>query len=123
MEQFDTLFFNIFQYYKTKYKSKANDIALFYILMLQASVLLLLGTFFMLFFNGMNVDVLSISKAWILYIVIVIALLFRNWIYYTGKKRKVLNTKLNKTVATNILVLWMIPLACFVLAIVLMQRL
>lgn len=126
MEQFDTFFFNVFQYYKGSYKSKANDIALFYILMLQASVLLLLGTFFMLFFSGMNVDVLSISKAWILYVVIVIVLIFRNWIYYTGKKRKVLNTKLNKNSAikeVNIWVLWMIPVACFMLAILLMQRL
>jgi hypothetical protein len=123
MEQFDNLFFSVFQFYKTKHKTKANDIALFYILMLQSSVLLLLGTFFMLFFSGMNVDVLSISKAWILYVVIVIALLFRNWIYYTGKKRKVLNTKLNNTAATNVLVLWIIPLACFALAILLMQRL
>jgi hypothetical protein len=123
MEQFDTLFLSIFSYYKSKYKTKANDIALFYILTLQASVLLLLGTFFMLFFSGMNVNVLSISKAWILYVVIVIALLFRNWIYYTGKKRKVLNTKLNNTAATNVLVLWIIPLACFALAILLMQRL
>jgi small-conductance mechanosensitive channel len=126
MEQFDMLFFSVFQHYKPKYKTKANDIALFYILMLQASVLLLLGTFFMLFFNGMNVDVLSVSKAWILYVVTVIALIFRNWIYYTGKKRKVLNTKLNKTTSresTNIWVLWMIPIACFILAIFLMQRL
>ncbi len=126
MEQFDSLFFNVFQYYKLKYKTKANDIALFYILMLQASVLLLLGTFFMLFFNGMNVNVLSISKAWILYSIIVIGLIFRNWIYYTGKKRKVLNTKVNKRTSsesTNIWVLWMIPIACFILAIFLMQRL
>jgi hypothetical protein len=126
MEQFDSLFFNVFQYYKSTYKTKANDIALLYILMLQASILLLLGTFLMLFFNGMNVDVLSGSKAWILYVIIVIALLFRNWIYYTGKKRKVLNTKLNKSTASkssNIWILWMIPLACFILAILLMQRL
>ena len=126
MEQLDSLFFNVFQYYKSTYKTKANDIALLYILMLQASILLLLGTFLMLFFNGMNVDVLSGSKAWILYVIIVIALLFRNWIYYTGKKRKILNTKLNKSTASkssNIWVLWMIPLACFILAILLMQRL
>jgi hypothetical protein len=126
MEQFDSLFFNVFQYYKSTYKTKANDIALLYILMLQASILLLLGTFLMLFFNGMNVDILSGSKAWILYVIIVIALLFRNWIYYTGKKRKVLNTKLNKSTASkssNIWILWMIPLACFILAILLMQRL
>lgn len=126
MEQFDSLFFSVFQYYKTKHKTKANDIALFYVLLLQASVLLLLGTFFMLFFQGMNVDVLSISKGWTLYIIIVIALIFRNWIYYTGKKRKVLNTTLNKTTAnktSNIWVLWMIPFACLILSVLLMQRL
>lgn len=126
MTQFDPLFFNVFHHYKTSHKTKANDIALFYILMLQASILLVLGTFFMLFFSGMNVGLLSTSKAWILYIVIVIALIFRNWIYYTGKKRKVLNTKLNKANGikeTNIWVLWMIPFACMALAVLLMQRL
>ena len=126
MEQFDTLFFTVFQYYKAKYKTKANDIALFYILVLQASVLLLLGSFFMLFFEGMNVGVISPSKARILYIIIVIALIFRNWVYYTGKKRKVLNTKLNKSTtnkATNIWLLWTIPATCLVLSILLIQRL
>ena len=126
MEQFDTLFFTVFNHYKTTYKTKANDIALLYILFLQASILLLIGTFFMLFFGGMNVDVLSTSKAWVLYIIIVIALIFRNWIYYTGKKRKVLNTTLNKQSASksaSVWVLWMIPFACLILSVVLMQRL
>lgn len=126
MEQFDSLFFNVFNYYKSTYKTKANDIALCYIVLLQASILLLIGTFFMLFFGGMNVDVLSISKAWVLYVIIVIGLIFRNWIYYTGKKRKVLNTKLiQSSIAktTSVWVLWMIPVACLLLSVALMQRL
>ncbi len=125
MEEFDSLFFTVFQYYKEKYKSKANDLALLYILILQASVLLLLGAFFMLFFREMHVDVLSVSKAWVLYVIIIIALIFRNWIYYTGKKRKILNTKQKKSntsKSTNIFVLWLIPIACLVLSYFLMQR-
>ena len=126
MEQFDSLFFNVFNHYKTSYKSKANDIALCYIIFLQASFLLLFGTFLMLFFGGMNVDILSNSKAWVVYIMIVIALLFRNWIYYTGKKRKVLNTTQNKGMnrkSTSVWVLWMIPFACLLLSIIVMGRL
>jgi hypothetical protein len=125
MEQFDSLFFSVFHFYRTKYKTKANNIALFYILLLQASILLLLGTFFMLFFNGMNVDVISSSKAWVIYVLIVIALIFRNWIYFTGKKRKVLNTQLNKTgsdKAPNIWLLWLIPIVCTLLSVLLMER-
>ncbi len=124
MEQFDALFFTVFQYYKTKYKSKANDLALLYIISLQASVLLLLGVFLMLFFREMHVEVLSMSKAWVLYFIIMIILLFRNWIYYTGKKRKILNANWNKkaTQANPIWLLWLIPLICFILSIFILKR-
>ncbi len=119
----DSHFFRIFQYYKTKYKAKANNIALVYILFLQGSMLLLLGTFFILFFNQMHVNILSIPKAWTLFALIIIILAFRNWLYYTGKKRKVLNTKNNKASTNNIWLLWLIPIVCLIFSILLMQRL
>lgn len=124
MTLFDQLFYNIFQYYKTKYKTKANNIALFYILIFQASILLLLGTFFMLFIKQMNVDSISTSKAWTLYILAIIVFVFRNWIYYTGKKRKIINATFNKSKSytQNIWLLWLIPFCCFIFAIILLQR-
>ena len=125
MQQFDSIFFSLFRYYKPKYKTKANDIALVYILILQASILLLLGSFFMLFFDQMNVSVISNSKACILYILLLVVLLFRNWIYYTGKKRRVLNTVNNKTYNgdINIVLIWLIPIVCFIFSALLIQRL
>lgn len=121
----DQLFFDIFQHYKTKHKAKANNIALLYILLLQASLLLFAGIFLMLFLNQMQVDGISGSKAWSLYILLILFLLFRNWIYYTGKKRKVLNTKLtkNKPSFQNIWLLWLIPTSIFTLSLILLQRL
>lgn len=125
MQQFDSIFFSLFRYYKQKHKTKANDIALAYILILQASILLLLGSFFMLFFDQMNVSVISNSKACILYILLLVVLLFRNWIYYTGKKRRVLNTVNNKTYNEdiNIVLIWLIPIVCFIFSALLIQRL
>lgn len=119
----DHYFFSVFQFYKTKYKSKANDIALLYILLLQGSLLMLLGAFIMLFLGQMHVDVLSTSKAWTLFILLVIILIFRNWIYYTGKNRRILNTKNKKTLIINIWILWLIPFVCFTLSVLVMQRL
>ena len=124
MSLFDPIFFTIFQYYKPKYKAKANGIALFYMLFLQASLLMLAGLFLILFFNQLNRLLLTTTKAWTIWIIGCIVLLFRNWIYYTGKKRKILNTKSNKnSSSTNIYVLWLIPFACIGLSILLMQRL
>ena len=53
MTLFDHFVFNIFQYYKPKYKSKANRIAILYITFLQMTLVLLLGVFFSIFFRQM----------------------------------------------------------------------
>jgi len=120
----DQLFFRIFQYYKPKHKAKANNIALFYIFILQASLLLLIGAFLIFFLNQMQGIVLSSSKAWTLYTIAMIILLFRNWIYYTGKKRKVLNTKSNKhkSPTQSIWLLWLFPMSVLALSLILLQR-
>lgn len=124
MEFFDSLFFSVFQYYKPKYKAKSNDIALGYILLLQCSVIVLLGTFLLLFFKQTHVDVISSSKALTLLVIGIVALIFRNWIYYTGKNRRVLNAKWNKSrlQTHNIYSLWAIPVIVITLSIFLMQR-
>ena len=118
----DDYFFGIFQYYKPKYKAKANNIALLYILILQTSLFLAFGAFLMLFLKQMHVDIISTSKAWTLFIIGIIILVFRNWIYYTGKNRKILNSKINKGSKRSIWLMWTIPIACFLFAILLLQR-
>lgn len=125
MEQFDSLFFKVFQYYKPTHKAKANTIALLYVLVLQTSLLLALGSFFIMFLGQMHVDMISPSKAWTIFVIVVIILAFRNWIYYTGKKRKVLNTKtkIRSHTNTNIWMLWCFPIVLFIISMLLLQRL
>lgn len=121
----DEYFFSVFHYYKPKLKAKANTIALLYLLLFQTSLIMALGSFFMLFFNQMHVDLLSTSKAWTLFSIATIILAFRNWMYYTGKKRKILNTKTKKTTYhnMNIWLLWCFPMVLFIISIFLLQRL
>lgn len=124
MNLFDHFVFNIFQYYKLKYKSKANSISIIYITFLQGSLLLLLGVFFSIFFSQMNVDTMSSKKAWTLFGLTIIALYFKNWMSYSGRKRRVLNAKSTKKKAQiyNIWTLWLLPFGCITLAILLLQK-
>lgn len=124
MTVFDQLALHIFNHYKARFKQKANAIAVFYSSFLQSSILLLLGVFFATFFKQMKVDTMSLSKAWTLYVIAVILIYFKNWMSFTGKKRNVLNAKRGKrkTQSYNIWVLWLIPLACIALAILLLKK-
>lgn len=110
----DTLFYNIFTYYKPKLKQKANRVAVAYITLLQVSVLLLLGVFFAGFSRQMNMVTMSSSKAWTLFTLIAVFIYFKNWMQYTGKKRMMINTKMLKRKSTNsynIYLLWLLPMA------------
>ncbi|MFT5848463.1 MAG: hypothetical protein ACJARX_001992 [Psychroserpens sp.] len=120
MTIFDTLFFNVFQHYKPTQKKKANTIALYYITGLQCSLLLLSGIVVSSFLNEMNSGTMSSGNAWALFIMACIFLVFKNWIQYSGKKRKVLNAKLNnkkKPELYNIWLLWALLVSALVLSI------
>lgn len=120
MTIFDTLFFNVFQHYKPTQKKKANTIALYYITGLQCSLVLLSGIVVSAFLNEMNSGTMSSGNAWALFIMTCIVLVFKNWIQYSGKKRKVLNAKLNskkKPELYNIWLLWALLVTALVLSI------
>ncbi|OBQ57194.1 hypothetical protein JJL45_01095 [Tamlana sp. s12] len=121
MTTFDKLFSHFFQYYKAEKSKKANEIATFYVSFLQCSLLLLLGVFFAGFFKQMNVQTMSSSKAWILFVLVVIFIYFKNWMQYGGRKRKIRNVKMlkNKKLDYNIWVLWFLPVVVLALAFVL----
>ena len=123
MSTFDALFFHFFQYYKSKKSKKANSIATFYLTLLQSSLLLLLGVFFAGFFKQMHVQTMTSVKAWTLFGLVVIFLYFKNWIQYSGKKRKVLNAKVlkNRKLHYNIWLLWLLPVVILGLTYVLYQ--
>lgn len=124
MTIFDQLTLNVFNHYKPRFKQKANALAVFYISLLQSSILLALGVFFAAFFRQMKVEVMSSSKAWTLYGIAVVFIYFKNWMSFTGKKRNILNARRIKqrTPAYNIWMLWLIPLACIALAILLLKK-
>jgi ABC-type uncharacterized transport system YnjBCD permease subunit len=124
MTIFDQFVFNVFHYYKPKLKKRANRIAIIYISILQSALILLFGVFFAAFFKQMHVTTMSSTKAWTLFVMVVLAVFFKNWMQYSGRKRKILNAKLSKgkSRAYNIWVLWFLPLACVFLALLLHQK-
>ena len=120
----DNLFYNIFSYYKPKLKQKAVSIAVAYITILQLSVILLLGVFFAGFFRQMNMVTMSASKAWTLFVLITVFIYFKNWMQYTGKRRMMINAKMNKKKSKstyNIYLLWGLPIAILGLTYVVFQ--
>lgn len=122
MTLFDQLFFNSFNYYKkSKFKRKATSIAIWYITLVQLSFLLVLGVFFAEFFNKMNVMTMSSAKAWTLFVIVGIVLYFKNWIQYSGKKRKIINARQSKSMSHHIITLWCIPLVALLLALLFLK--
>lgn len=124
MTLFDHFVFNVFQYYRPRFKSKANQISILYVTFLQSSLMLLFGVFFSLFFKQMHIKMISSSKGWMLYFISIFVLYFTNWMSYTGKKRRILNANSTKSKAQNFSIwgLWILPLGCIALAIILLQN-
>lgn len=122
MTFFDQLFFNSFNFYKKgTYKKKANTIAIYYITLVQASLLLVLGVFFAEFFHQMHVATMTTTKAWILFFIVSVVLYFKNWIQYSGKKRKILNANQKKKTNYGIFTLWLIPAVAIFLAVIFLK--
>ncbi|MGC1632206.1 MAG: hypothetical protein WA749_08870 [Gelidibacter sp.] len=122
MTIFDQLFFNSFNHYKKgNYKKKATTIAIYYITLVQTSLLLALGVFFAEFFHKMNVATMTPTKAWILFAFVSLLLYFTNWIQYSGKKRKIMNANQNKKTNYGIITLWSIPIVALFLALIFMR--
>ena len=122
MTIFDQLFYNSFNHYKNgSFKKKANTIAINYITLVQASLLLVLGVFFAEFFSQMNVATMTTTKAWLLFVIVVLVLHFKNWIQYSGKKRKIMNANQSKKTNYGIVTLWLIPVVAVFLAIIFLR--
>jgi hypothetical protein len=124
MSIFDQFFFQFFQYYKPKLKQRATSIAVVYVTLLQWSILLLLGVFFAGFFRQMNMVTMSASKAWTLFVLIAVFIYFKNWMQYTGKRRMMINAKMNKKKSKstyNVYLLWLFPIAILGLTYVVFQ--
>jgi hypothetical protein len=120
---FNQLFITVNTYYKKSYPKKAISIAVFYISILQISLLLLLGSFFAGFFKQMHVDTLTADNAWLLFIITSIAFYFKNWMSYSGRNLMIIKAKMNKKTQSqyNIYLLWLLPVAITALAIILLR--
>ena len=93
MSSFDLIFFSVFNHFKTRFKHKAHTIGIIYLSLLQIALILLLGAFFAEFAEQMHINTMVSWKAWTLFTISSVIVYFRNWIAYSGKKRKVLNAK------------------------------
>ncbi|BAO75388.1 hypothetical protein WPG_1158 [Winogradskyella sp. PG-2] len=79
-----------------------------------------LGAFFMAFASQMKLLIMSSTKFWILFTLVALFVVFKNWMHYNGKKRTVLNAKL-KGNKTSIYILWLLPFGCLFIAFILLQ--
>lgn len=125
MTLFDILFYNVFNHYKQRKNRNANRIALYYISILQCSLLLLSGILIGIFLDEMNTTTISSDKAWLLFILACMVIVFKNWIQYSGKKRKVLNAKSihkNKPAHYPIILLWCLLLGSLGLSMILLYQ-
>ena len=125
MDYFDRLYFNMLNEYKEIYKSKAKSIAYYYISFLQISLLILFGICLAFFLNEMNVRTMKQEKAWFVFIIAALIILFHNFIRYSGKKGKVVkaNMHISKERSYGKFTLWIMPLCCLILAILIYTRL
>ncbi len=122
MTTFDQYFFAIFSAFKSKFKQKANTIALFYISLLQIALLFVTGAFLVTFLSKMHVKTMSTSNFWTLFIIFSIMIHFKNWMKYNGKSRKVLNAKFNKSKNNyNTSILLLLPIGCIILGLILLK--
>ena len=119
MNFFDQLYLTIFNRFKGRYKQKANTIALYYTSGLQIALLFLGGVFFIKFLEQMKVVVMSSSNTGLLFVMTAVVLHFKNWVSYSGRKRRVLNAKLSKKkdLGYSMLTLVVLPVAIIALSI------
>ena len=116
----DTFYISIFNYYKKAFGKKSLSLALLYINFLELSIILALGAFFLAFANQMKMLVMSSTKFWVLFSLVTVFVISKNWMRYNGKKRTILNAKL-KGQTTSIYLLWILPFGCLILAFILLQ--
>ena len=95
MNYFNQLYITVFSRFKGRFKQKANTMALYYISVVEIALLLLIGVFFNKFLDQMKVVFMTGADAWLLFIMTSVFIHFKNWVNYSGRKRRVLNAKLS----------------------------
>ena len=123
MNFFNQLYLTVFNHFKARYKQKANSIALYYVSILQIALLLLGGIFFTKFLEQMKVVVMSSTNSVVLFCLIALFIHFKNWVNYSGRKRRVLNAKLTnkKDLGYSMFILLVLPVVIISLSILLLK--
>lgn len=116
----DTFYITLLNHYKKRLGKKSLQLAFFYINLLELALILALGAFALAFATQMKMLVMSSTKFWVLFGLISLFIIFKNWMRYNGKKRNILNAKL-KSQRTSLFLLWLMPFGCLAIAIILLQ--
>lgn len=125
MNYFNKLYLTVFSRFKSRFKQKANTIALFYVSLVEIGLTLLIGVFFIKFLDQMKVVIMSGSNAWLLFIMIALFVHFKNWVNFSGRKRRVLNAKLSnkKELQYSLFILIVLPLGIIGLSLLMLKAL
>ena len=123
MNYFNQLYRTVFSRFKGRFKQKANTIALYYVSVVEIALILLLGVFFIKFLDQMKVVVMSGSNAWLLFVMTAVFIYFKNWVSYSGRKRRVLNAKLSnkKGLEYSLFILIVLPIGIIGLSLLMLK--
>ena len=123
MNYFNQLYLTTFNRFKARFRQKANTIALFYVSIVQIAIILLLGIFFIKFLDQMKVIIMNGTNGWLLFIILSLFIHFKNWLSYSGRKRRILNAKLSikKDLEYSMFVLISLPLGLLGLSLIMLE--
>lgn len=123
MNYFNRLYLTTFNRFKARFRQKANTIALFYVSIVEIAIILLLGIFFIKFLDQMKVIIMNETNGWLLFMILALFIHFKNWLSYSGRKRRILNAKLSikKDLEYSLFVLISLPLGLLGLSLIMLE--
>jgi hypothetical protein len=123
MNYFNRLYLTTFNRFKARFRQKANTIALFYVSIVEIAIILLLGIFFIKFLDQMKVIIMNGTNGWLLFMILALFIHFKNWLSYSGRKRRILNAKLSikKDLEYSLFVLISLPLGLLGLSLIMLE--
>jgi len=123
MNYFNRLYLTTFNRFKARFRQKANTIALFYVSIVEIAIILLLGIFFIKFLDQMKVIIMNGTNGWLLFIILALFIHFKNWLSYSGRKRRILNAKLSikKDLEYSLFVLISLPLGLLGFSLIMLE--
>ena len=123
MGTFNTLFLQVYNYYRYRKVKHATRLALIYVTLVQSLLFLFAGVVLSKFLSSMHMSLMTAKTAWILFAVLVVFLYFSNWMQYTGRKQKIMRAKMSQKAYEDrpITILWLIPFLGLFLVIILLN--